>query len=680
MSAIPSVVETYRRITGRDALVVGKRAGEEFFAPCVAPERHKNRDAHPSLRLNPSKDVWCCDPCGAGGRSLALVIHSGEATDEGEALHWLDVERQPVSRVVAQFVYTDEYGKPIARIDRVEPGRNGKDKEFFPYLFEGIQYAGRPGLRGMKLPLYRLDEVRAAAASGQRVFLTEGEGKANVLRDALRANGSRDAVTTIAGGAESKLRDEHLAALSGASQIVVLPDSDEPGRRASRTRTQKIASAHPTYDVRQVDLYLDRSDGADVADWLRDGHTVAELRALVDAAPEYRPLPAGAPPIGPSSTPRLNLRDLRTVRFRRVEWFVTGLVPRAELTLVNGDGGLGKTTAALDLIARATSGIPMPDGLQHDRPQRALIVAEEDRHGLLRARLDVAGVDHEHVRLVESVGANQEFFVLPQHAAALGNEIAEGRFDIVLIDALLSHLDDEINASRPQDMRRALRPLIGVAHESGATILAIRHIGKAPGRASIRGFGSAEARNLCRSELTVGAHPDEDALVVVALSKANLSPNRAATLAFRLVPADVCDDDGLPTTIARVSWQAAPPLISADALLDREHPDERAKRDAAADWLRDYLTEHGETPAVEVCAAAARAGHSRPTLYRARQEAEVVSVSAGFPASARWRISCLTSQVKIRETTAQPETTANSAAVETPDAANPAVDEIVVTI
>lgn len=370
----------------------------------------------------------------------------------------------------------------------------------------------------------------------------------------------------------------------------------------------------------------------------------------LDETKPFAPLPAavGSATSAPTTTQKLNLRNLREIRFERVRWYEKDMIPLAELTLCNGDGGLGKTTFLLDMIARSSAGNPMPSGLTHARPLRWLIIAEEDRHGLLRARLDVAGANHDHIRLVESVGVECEYFTIPQHTRALHDTIVGDGWDGVLIDNLLNHLDDDINASRPQEMRRGLRPLVDVAHETSVVMVAVRHIGKAAGPASTRGFGSAEARNVCRSELTVGPHPDQEGhpgLIMVALSKANLSPDRSATMAFQLVSKDVFDDDGEPTTIASVEWDSSPPSISADELLDRPDPVKRDELTAAADWLRTAV---GSEPrrAAEVCAEGVKLGHSRPTIYRARSLAGIVAEQRGFPAQSHWHAnSALVSQV-----------------------------------
>lgn len=193
-------------------------------------------------------------------------------------------------KVVASFIYA-ENGKPIARIDRVEPGANGEAKVFYPYLaLPDGGFAKKPGLGGQVLPLYRVDEVRAAAARNQTIFLVEGERKADRLAEALRKSAFGAAVTTIQGGANAELRSEYVAAFGCAKRVVVLADSDsadKPGRPAARTRAQRIAVSHPACDVRVIDLFPDRNDGSDVENWFDEGRTLAELTSLVDAAQRF---------------------------------------------------------------------------------------------------------------------------------------------------------------------------------------------------------------------------------------------------------------------------------------------------------------------------------------------------------------------------------------------------------
>ena len=193
---------------------------------------------------------------------------------------------------VAEYTYLDKDGNVCGKVERVEPGRDGRLKEFFPYRFDGSQFVR--GLNGKPLPLYHADEVAQAIADGLTIFVVEGEGKADALRAALQATNSRAVVTTLAGGCKAPLLDEHLTAFDGAVKLVFLTDSDEPGRASARARADVLACRYPQADVRVVDLFPDRDDKLDVADWLREGHALTELRALILAAARIVPTPPRA--------------------------------------------------------------------------------------------------------------------------------------------------------------------------------------------------------------------------------------------------------------------------------------------------------------------------------------------------------------------------------------------------
>jgi len=123
----------------------------------------------------------------------------------------------------------------------------------------------------------------------------------------------------------------------------------------------------------------------------------------------------------------LNLRDLRDVRFERVTWFESNMIPRTELTLANGTVASARRPQCWTLSRVSSDGRVMPSGLRHERPNAlAIVELRKNRHGILRARLDVAGANHDNIRLVESVGEGREFLTLPAHAHALHEAIVQG--------------------------------------------------------------------------------------------------------------------------------------------------------------------------------------------------------------------------------------------------------------
>jgi hypothetical protein len=50
-----------------------KCEGAELLYRCPQPDCHKNGDSHPSLKINPKKNVWACFPCDAKGKAWALA-------------------------------------------------------------------------------------------------------------------------------------------------------------------------------------------------------------------------------------------------------------------------------------------------------------------------------------------------------------------------------------------------------------------------------------------------------------------------------------------------------------------------------------------------------------------------------------------------------------------------------
>ena len=284
-----------------------------------------------------------------------------------------------MSKVIASYAYHNVQGDSLARIDRIEPGWHGRSKEFLPYLDGKGGYVDRPGLNGVKLPLYHADEVCAAINAGETIYVTEGEGKCDALRAVLRRSGSAAAVTTIQGGAIAPMRPEHTSSLAGITHAVVLADSDDPGRRAARSRGQRIADEHRSCEVRIIDLYPDRDDGSDVADWLAEDHSLKELGSLLNAAAKVERSPVAFSATARAGTQsrgseERNSRALDLVRLSEVlpesvEWLWRARIPRSKVTLLVGDPGGGKSFASLAIAS----------GVTHNARSRTMAIRRLDR-------------------------------------------------------------------------------------------------------------------------------------------------------------------------------------------------------------------------------------------------------------------------------------------------------------
>lgn len=244
-----------------------KRSGRGWQARCPA-----HQDKSPSLSINEGKNggvlLRCHAGCSFEAITAAMQIKPSELfADTGKPTNggaW---------DLLATHVYRDAEGRPEGEVRKylVPNAQGGRQKTYRPYL----PGAETPGLHGVNLPLYLLQEVLNRPDEAV-VFIVEGEKDADRLTDAgLTA-------TTNQGGA-GKWRAELGQHLRGAD-VVILPDNDEPGRKHAREVAAHLLGTAGR--IRIVELPGLPHKG-DVTDWLDQGHTIEELQALVDHAVEW---------------------------------------------------------------------------------------------------------------------------------------------------------------------------------------------------------------------------------------------------------------------------------------------------------------------------------------------------------------------------------------------------------
>jgi hypothetical protein len=239
-----------------------------------------HEDKRPSLRIDPAKQTWYCDPCHTGG-DVFRFVERHQGLDFPAALRFL-AERAGMTpdppagtnghglgRIVAEYSYRDEAG--VARYQSVR---------FDPKDFRQRRPDGKGGwiwnLKDVRRVLYRLPELQGREA----VVLVEGEKDVH----AIEAVGLP--ATCNVGGA-GKWREDDTAQLvaAGAKRVRIIPDNDRVGRDHAEAIARSCHAAG--LDVRIVPL-PDVPDKGDVSDFLGT-HSSDDLRALLKAAPPYVP-------------------------------------------------------------------------------------------------------------------------------------------------------------------------------------------------------------------------------------------------------------------------------------------------------------------------------------------------------------------------------------------------------
>jgi predicted P-loop ATPase len=253
-----------------------KKEGEDYVGCCTLPG---HKDDTPSLRVSVRKNLWRCHGCGAGG-SVVDWLKDRHGLQFREAMQRLSemtgielVEEQGQRRKTAEYRYCDAAGATLYTIERWEPGKQGRSKDFLQKRADGVYKKNDVQV------LYRLPDVLAAVAIGQPVFVVEGEKAA----EALWAIGLT--ATTHAGGASASATWKapgFADPLKGAT-VVLLPDNDEVGKIHMNKVHKAVARLAKSVTI--VDLPL-VNEGDDVVEWIAAGGTARRLMELVAEAEE----------------------------------------------------------------------------------------------------------------------------------------------------------------------------------------------------------------------------------------------------------------------------------------------------------------------------------------------------------------------------------------------------------
>lgn len=233
---------------------------------------------------------------------------------------------------------------------------------------------------------------------------------------------------------------------------------------------------------------------------------------------------------------------LSEVKPKDVRWLWHRRFALGKLTMLDGDPGLGKTTAMFDIAARITKGISMPyESGPAIKGGVVLICLEDGLEDTIQPRLDRAGADLSKIVSIgyikETTPGGIEYerpFNLAQDLPLLEAAIERVDAKLVIIDPIMAILGGK-DTYKDNEVRSTLAPLKASVEKADVCAVMIRHITKSGGDKLIyQGGGSIAFIGLARVGLMVLKNPDNEEQVVFANPKNNLSKT-ADKLLYRIV-------------------------------------------------------------------------------------------------------------------------------------------------
>jgi len=227
-----------------------------------------------------------------------------------------------------------------------------------------------------------------------------------------------------------------------------------------------------------------------------EGSTAADFDDLEDVEPDTPPSAnsLAADPAAQRFTP-LSLTDF--LNRPAPQWIIKGVLPRADLIVLYGESGAGKSFVALDLAAAVARGLPWRG--KRTATGRVVYVAAEGAGGF---RNRVAAYA-QHNRVVPAELGNLE--VIPDTPNLLDKadviQVAKairlgGRADLVIVDTF-AQTTPGANENAAEDMGKALAHCKMLRRKTGAVVLLVHHAGKdvtrgARGWSGLRAAADAE--------------------------------------------------------------------------------------------------------------------------------------------------------------------------------------------
>lgn len=283
---------------------------------------------------------------------------------------------------------------------------------------------------------------------------------------------------------------------------------------------------------------------------------------------------AGGDPGGSKAAPRtaeeLGLICFDDIQETLVDWLWPNRIPRGKITLLAGEGEIGKTFLTLDMIARMTTGRPWPDqpGVWREPCDCVFVTAEDGLGDTIKPRLRAMGADLSRVFTITTAKLPNGK-LSPFTIADIGRleEIAVIRpglkfIGIDPISSFLGSTDENKNA----ELRGLLGPLSEFSEKHDVAIAAITHFGKShSAKATNKILGSVAYSNAARVTWSVVADMDNPDRRLMLRVKNNLSPNKTG-MAYTLV-------DGV------VTWEPDPVTMTANEFFEIQCEEKSARRE-----------------------------------------------------------------------------------------------------
>lgn len=320
---------------------------------------------------------------------------------------------------------------------------------------------------------------------------------------------------------------------------------------------------------------------------------------------------------------RLLFRSMDEVEEEQIDWIWYPYLARGELTIIEGDPGLGKSYLAQMICAHLGDGKELPSVKKYPTIEGQCVYfdIENSAGSVTKKRLVNNGMLH----LERFIQCEEPFSIDDEYAWDDITEYFEQHHPLVAVfDTVNTYLgkSDSFKGTEAQQVFMRFRAL---ASRYKCAVIVLRHLTKSSKeRALYRGQGNIAFAGLARVVVTVGSMPEEEGTRVMAVTKLNIARlPKALTFTIMELPDTLKDRDR-----SKFEWGEFVDLSSEDILGVTKDTGSAGDREAAKTFLERYLDEGPQEVRVLERQAESRSINAK-ALKAACQELGVVTEVSG---------------------------------------------------
>lgn len=225
---------------------------------------------------------------------------------------------------------------------------------------------------------------------------------------------------------------------------------------------------------------------------------------------------------------KINLVNVSDIEKEYVEWLVPGYIPKGTITIIGGDGGLGKTSLWCNIASAISNGTPCVLQENNDvlYPQGEVIYlsGEDDTARVLRPRLEQNGANLDNIK---TIPMDDDAFTSLSIGGALIEGIIEARRPMLVIFDPIQQFIKNADMSKRNDMRQIMTSLSKLGKKYGTTFILVMHTNKRDKIGSFRDklSDSADLWDIARSVLALGRNQNNENFITHEKSSYSIRQN-----------------------------------------------------------------------------------------------------------------------------------------------------------